>query len=77
MGKKLDALVALEETASSLKESAEQISVTSSFDEGRLMGYYEALSTLLSQCRAFGIEPGEIGMAGFNPEVLLKPRKAA
>ena len=77
MSKQAEALVALEEVAASLKESAEQIGVVTSFDEGRLMGYYEALSTLLSQCKTFGIEPGDIGLAGFRPESLLKPRKAA
>ncbi|TAN50610.1 MAG: hypothetical protein EPN21_08595 [Methylococcaceae bacterium] len=77
MSRNLDALVVLEEVAVSLKESAEQVDSVSAFDEGRLAGYYEALSTLLSQCRIAGIDPGEIGLAGFNPESLLRLRKAA
>ncbi len=77
MRKHLDALVALEEVALSLKESAEQVKPNSPFDEGRLAGYYEALSTLLSQCQAFGIEPGEIGLEGFKPEDLLNRTKKA
>lgn len=73
-----DAMVALEEVAQSLKESAESMSVVSTYDEGRLVGYYEALSTLLSQCASFGIEPDDIGLAGFKVDSLLKGiRRAA
>lgn len=77
MNKKTDALVVLEEMAVSLKESAEQVDPVSVFEESRLMGYYEALSTLLSQCRIAGMKPDEIGLAGFGPESLLKSRKVA
>lgn len=76
MSKATDALVVLEEVAASLKESAEDVSPSSAFEEGRLMGYYEALSTLLTQCAAAGIEPEDIGLAGFQPERLLKPNHA-
>lgn len=78
MSKQIDALVVLEEVATSLKESAEQVDTKPSFDEGRLMGYYEAISTLLSQCSIAGIEPADIGMAEFQPEDWLnKSKKAA
>ncbi len=77
MSKHLEAMATLEEVAVSLKESAEAVNCDSPFEEGRLMGYYEALSTLLSQCLAVGIEPAEIGLAKFKPEDLLRPRKAA
>lgn len=63
-----DALVVLEEVAMSLKESAEQIEQSDQFEEGRLLGYYEALSTLLSQCKVAGIDPDEIGLTGFIPD---------
>lgn len=42
------------------------------------MGYYEALSTLLSQCAAAGIGPGDLHLgAEFKPEIVLGARKAA
>ncbi|MDD5037122.1 MAG: hypothetical protein PHE55_20540 [Methylococcaceae bacterium] len=77
MNKQIDAMVVLEEVAMSLKDSAEQVESNSAFDEGRLMGYYEALSTLLSQCAAAGIESGDIGLSGFTPEDLLKKSQKA
>jgi len=77
MSKQADALVVLEEVATSLKESAEQVDDESSFDEGRLMGYYEAISILLSQCSIASIEPADIGLAEFKPEDLLNRSKKA
>ena len=75
--KRIDALAVLEEVATSLKESAESMTVVSSYDEGRLTGYYEALSTLMSQCAIIGIEPGDIGLDGFRPESILRGAKQA
>lgn len=77
MSKHADALVVLEEVAVSLKESAEQVQRGDAFEEGRLLGYYEALSTLLSQCAVADITPEDIGLAGFTPENLLKMNKKA
>ena len=78
MSKQTDALTVLEEVAVSLKESAEQIEAKTDFDKGRLLGYYEALSTLSSQCSVAGIALGEVGLADFSPEQLFnKDRKAA
>ncbi len=78
MGKQNDAMVVLEEVALSLKESAEHVNVNSSFEEGRLVGYYEALSTLISQSNIAGIGLDDIGLADFNVESLLsKTQKAA
>jgi hypothetical protein len=72
-----NALVVLEEVAVSLREAAENSEVTSTFDEGRMMGYYEALSTLLSQCAVAGIAQKDIGMDGFVAESILRPMKRA
>lgn len=78
MSKNTDALTVLEEVAASLRESAEQIEVKTDFDHGRLLGYYEALSTLSSQCAVAGIALEEVGLAGFSPEQLFNnDRKAA
>lgn len=71
-------MVALEEVAQSLKESAEAVTSGSDYDSGRLMGYYEALSTLLSQCAVMGIAPSDLHLgAEFKPESLLETRQAA
>lgn len=78
MTKSFDALVVLEEVATSLRESAEQIEPSSAYDDGRLMGYYEALSTLISQCQIADIDLDEIGLAGFKVDSLLgRGKKAA
>jgi hypothetical protein len=75
--KQADALVVLEEVALSLRDSAEAISVGSEFDRGRLAGYYEALSSIVSQCDVAGIDLDEIGLSGFVPESILGTRKKA
>ncbi len=74
----MDTLVVLEEVAASLRESAEEIgSPATGYDEGRLTAYYEALAMILTQCRVVGIEPGDIGLAGFSPDTLLRGVKLA
>ncbi len=78
MNKQQDMLVILEEVAQSLKDSAESVNGGSDYEQGRLMGYYEALSTLLSQCAVVGIAPADLHLgAEFKPESLLSTRKAA
>jgi hypothetical protein len=66
MSKQTDALTVLEEVAVSLKESAEQIEAKTDFDNGRLLGYYEALSTLSSQCSVAGKMPD-----GMRPQFII------
>ncbi|WP_295584717.1 hypothetical protein [uncultured Lamprocystis sp.] len=42
------------------------------------MGYYEALSTLLSQCATLDITPADLHLdADFRPESLLRPSSVA
>ncbi len=41
------------------------------FQRGILLGYYEVLSTLVSQARAFDIPLEMIGLADFEPDKLL------
>ncbi len=67
----------LEETLAVLRERAEQMSPTTAYEEGRLMGYYEILSESLNQARILGLEPNDIGLRGFNPDILLKKPHAA
>jgi len=77
MNKQDDALIVLEEVAVSLKDSAEQVDSNTDYDKGRLAGYYEALSTLLSQCAMAGIAKEDIGLTGFTAESLLSGSKKA
>lgn len=78
MSKQQDALLVLEETAQSLKDAAMALNASSVYDEGRLMGYYEALSTLLSQCAMLDITPADLHLgADFRPESLLRPSSVA
>ncbi len=44
---------------------------TLEFQRGILLGYYEVLSTLISQAKAFDIPLEAIGLAGFEPDKLL------
>jgi len=64
----------LEEALEQLRERAEQIQPSSAYEEGKLMAYYEILSGLVNQARLVGLEPDEIGLRGFRPEVLLRKR---
>lgn len=74
MSKQQDAVLALEETAQSLKAAALAVEALCAYDEGRLMGYYEALSMLLSQCAVQDITPADLHLgADFRPESLLRP----
>ncbi len=78
MSKQQDALLVLEETAQSLRAAALALDASSAYDEGRLMGYYEALSTLLSQCAVLDITPADLHLgADFRPESLLQPAPIA
>jgi len=78
MSKQQSAMVVLEETAQSLKASAAAVNAASAYDEGRLMGYYEALSTLLSQCAVQDITPADLHLGDdFRPESLLTRPPAA
>ncbi|MFZ0428955.1 MAG: hypothetical protein WAO20_12630 [Acidobacteriota bacterium] len=38
------------------------------FLNGRLMGYYEVISLMLSQCGAFGLPANAINLGGIDPD---------
>ncbi len=81
MANKGDVIAVLEEVAQSLKESAEETQAQAggdAFADGRLMGYYEALSTLVSQCEVAGISTADLGLGDrFSAESILKRNQAA
>ncbi|MBS3953640.1 MAG: hypothetical protein KGZ88_11890 [Methylomicrobium sp.] len=78
MIKNRETLVVIEEITASLIDSAEQIESDSEFDNGRRIAYYEAVSTILSQCKIAGIDLESIGLKkDFSPEIILKKQRKA
>ena len=53
-----------------LVEEARSVERGDDYDEGRLMGLVEALSTVRNQCVAFGIPWSDVGLED-DPESLL------
>ena len=39
-----------------------------SYYEGKVLAYYEVISTMLLQAKAFGIDPEELNLGGIDPE---------
>lgn len=81
MANRDDVIAVLEELVQSLKASAEEMQAQAggdAFVDGRLMGYYEALSTLVSQCEVAGILTADLGLGDrFSVESILKRKQAA
>ena len=75
MSKQQDALLALEETAQSLKDAALALDASSAYDEGRLMGYYEALrgaiNALVPVCNAGHLTGGSAPGYGLSPGIAI------
>ncbi len=40
----------------------------SGYDKGRQFAFYEAVSLLVQQAEAFGIDPADVGLQGVDPE---------
>lgn len=77
MSNQADYQMILGEAIEQLRERAEQIQPSTAYEEGKLMAHYEILSGFINQARLLGLEPDEIGLRVFRPEVLLKKRQAA
>lgn len=77
MSQQADYRYVLTMTAEALLERAREGTAQTPRDEGRLMGYYEALAEIVNQAQIVGIDLADIGLRDFRPESLLKPRKAA
>lgn len=77
MAQQADYRYVLELTAEALREQAQTVTSGSPYDQGRLMGYYEALAEIMNQAQVVGIDLTDIGLEDFRPESLLKSRKAA
>jgi hypothetical protein len=60
-----------------VERASEKSGAEAPFDQGVRMGYFEAVSALLNEIETFGIDPGEVGMAGFDPMTMLAAAKQA
>lgn len=72
-----DYQLVLESCVEKLIRTAEALTVNSDYDAGKSMAYYEILSSIWNQSQALGVDPASIGFQGFNPDQLLKSKKAA
>jgi hypothetical protein len=50
---------------------AEADRTADAFERGRQMGLYEAVSLLVQQSDAFGLDRDEVGLAGIDPDLDL------
>ncbi len=57
--------------------AAEKSGSTSPFEQGVQMGYFDAVNAILGELDTFGIDPAEVGMAGFNPLSMPGPHQQA
>jgi hypothetical protein len=57
--------------------AADKNGSTSPFEQGVQMGYFEAVNAILGELETFGIDPADVGMAGFNPLSMLGSHQQA
>ncbi|GAB1390878.1 MAG: hypothetical protein AMXMBFR78_18140 [Rubrivivax sp.] len=60
-----------------VERASQKADATSTFEQGVRMGYFEAVSAILGELETFGIDLGEVGMAGFDPASMLQPARRA
>jgi hypothetical protein len=53
---------------STLQHHATAAPTDKSFWDGKLLAYNEVLSLMLSQAKAFGVDPKRLGLDGFDPD---------
>jgi hypothetical protein len=58
------------------REAAEQVNGVGAYQQGLRMAYYDILSFAIDQAEVFGLAPGDLDLAGFVPETILKDRAA-
>ena len=72
------ALVVLEEVLLAARQAAEQAQKEAGeFARGRKVAYYDLLTVAMEQAGLFNLDPAEFGMEGYDPDNLLRLRKAA
>jgi len=60
-----DLVLLLRDLVTQVKQST---SPSMEFEKGRLLAYYEVLSLIQQQAKAFGVDMAEINMEDFDPD---------
>jgi hypothetical protein len=64
-----DVATEIRKNAVDLRDQIERAADTErEFLTGKLLAYNEVLSLLITQARSFGIDPGALGLADFDPD---------
>ena len=72
------ALVVLEEVALAARRAAEQASEQDdAFAHGLLSAYVDVLTVIMEQVEVLGLDPAAIGLDGFEPYSLYRPKQVA
>ena len=83
MAEQIDYQVVLQELLGKARRAAEQAAQGDAYHQGLRMAYYDLISFALDQGKIFGVSAADLGLAGFDPQDLLreppseKPRQAA
>ena len=73
-----NALVVLEEVALAARRAAEQASEQDdAFANGLLSAYVDVLTVIMEQVEVLGLDPTAIGLGGFEPYSLYRPKQVA
>lgn len=71
------ALVVLEEVALAARRAAEQAAEKDdAFANGLLAAYVDVLTVIMEQVEVLGLDPATIGLGGFEPYALYRPKQA-
>ena len=57
--------------------TAESLTISGDYDEGKAMAYYEILPLIWNQAKVAGVNPADIGFGSLAPDALLGKKKAA
>ena len=72
------ALVVLEEVALAARHAAEQAAEKDdAFANGLLAAYVDVLTVIMEQVEVLGLDPAVIGLGGFEPYALYRPKQVA
>lgn len=79
MATQADFKVVLQEVLAAAKEAALESAQKPDdpFESGHVMAYYDVLTVAIEQAEVMDIPLEELGLGGFDPDELLKPRKKA
>ena len=72
MAEQIDYQVVLQELLGKARRSAEQATSNDAYHRGLRMAYYDLISFALDQGEVFGVSASDLGLAGFDPQDLLR-----